>query len=157
MAENRSRRLTAALATLVLLAGGAEGRPAGAGARVWAWGGRGFDPPKQAHGSSRFRAQPGGPDPATGERTLEILVDTRETWRGLRALALESPEGTTSARSLRCSKSERHITAASLCVLPGAAVRALPDRGWIVGSDDNGKTVLRERADLRPLRALMGR
>lgn len=155
MAEKRRTELAGALATLVLLAGAAGGRPAGAGARVWAWGGPGFDPPKQAHGSFRFRARAGSLEPATGGPTLEILVDIRETWWGLRALALESPDGSVSARSLRCFKAEGHITAAFLCVLPGAAARDLHDRGWIVGSDDDGRTVLRERADLRPLKAMM--
>jgi hypothetical protein len=121
---------------------------------VFRWGGSGYDS-SRLKGSTRFLARSGATDDPTRKATVEIVVDTIETWQDLTKLFLASPDSRVLARSVSCGKSHRHIEAPWICIFLVEDVLQLPDEGLIVAKDETGKEVLSEKTDLRPIKAII--
>jgi|688.fasta_scaffold222605_3 hypothetical protein len=118
------------------------------------WGGPGYDAVR-IKGSTRFAAEIGKIADSTGKTILKIRVDSKETWEDLEKLSLTSEDGKVSVTSKGRGKYQRHITAAWVCIFSAEEIKQLPDEGLIVAWDSNGKQLLSEKADFRPLKGML--
>jgi hypothetical protein len=128
--------------------------PAQSNHRVLKWGGPGFDRAK-IEGETRFAAELGEIDKTTGKAALKILVDSQETWEDLDKLSLTSEDGKVSVRTTRIGKLQRHVSAPWVCHFLADDIKQLPEVGFIVGWNSNGKQVLSESTDFRSIKAMV--
>lgn len=122
---------------------------------VLRWGGPGYDSAR-SKGSTRFAAQVASMDGDVSDKpTVEIVVDTEETYQDLGKLILVSYDNSVSATSIRRWKSQRHYTAPWTCVFLVEDIKRLPDEGQLIAKDSSGKTVLTEEMNIGRLKALI--
>ncbi len=118
------------------------------------WGGKGYDS-AQLKGSTRFAARIAAKTDDTIGVFVEVWVDTEETSENLATLILASESGMSTATSIRCRKSHRHITAPWVCVFSAQDIKALPSRGHIIAYDAANNQLLAEETDFRQLKAMI--
>ena len=119
------------------------------------WGGPGDDSAR-SKGSTRFAARVGSmDDDVSGKPTLEMVIDTEQTYKDLAKLILVSADRSESAASMRRWKSQRHRTASWTCVFLVEDINRLPDEGLVVAKDSYGKTVLTEKVNICQLKTLI--
>lgn len=119
------------------------------------WGGPGYDHLRVRLGSTRFVAQRGGVDESTKKDLIEIWVDAEKTHLDLAQVILSSNDGKISATSIRCGKSQKHITAAWICLFLAEDLVPLPDEGRLKAKDSSGNLLLDEPVDLKMIKSLL--
>jgi ketosteroid isomerase-like protein len=94
-------------------------------------------------------------DESTKKDLIEIWVDAEKTYLDLAQVILSSNDGKISATSIRCGKSQKHLTAAWIGLFLADDLIPLPDEGRLVAKDSSGNRLLDEPVDVKMIKSLL--